>query len=78
VSVIEHIERNWVLYLTAFLVTGAIVVWGLMFYQWATLPTCQTVAEYSTGLERPEGSRYRETVGDLRYDCRVPKYLPTR
>jgi hypothetical protein len=49
-----------------------------MFYEWATLPSCQTVAEYSTGLERPEGSRYRETVGDLRYDCRVPKYLPTR
>ena len=77
-SAIEHVENNWPIYLTAFLVTGAVVVWGLMFYQWASLPSCQTVAEYSTGLERPEGSRYRETVGNLRYDCRVPKYLPTR
>ena len=75
---IQHFEDNWVPYIVTFLILGCIVVWSLMFFEWINLPACQTVAEYSTGIERPEGSRYREHVGDLTYDCRVPKYLPTR
>lgn len=75
---VQHFEDNWVQYLVTFIVLSGIVVWSLMFFEWLHLPTCQTVAEYSPGIERPEGSRYRERAGDLVYDCRVPKYLPTR
>lgn len=75
---IEHFENNWVPWLCVFLVTSCIVVWSLMFFEWLNLPECRTVAAYNIGIERPEGSRYHEVVGDLSYDCRVPKYRPSR
>jgi hypothetical protein len=75
---LDHIERNWVQYLVAFIVVVCISVWAIAFTQWLTLPQCTTIAEYggSNWRNLKEGAATYERVGNAIVDCKVGRYLP--